>query len=81
MNTSRKIITCRDVMEITGLSRVSVWRFARDPDNQFPAAIQISENRIGWWDDEIIAWLESRKRVVAGSDDLPDRDGRVGQAV
>ncbi|MBE9555461.1 MAG: AlpA family phage regulatory protein [Proteobacteria bacterium] len=65
MSTTRKLLTSRDVVKLTGLSRVTVWRLSRDPDNDFPPSIQITENRVGWFEDEIASWLESRPRVLA----------------
>lgn len=64
MTTARKLLNSRDVVRLTGLSRVTVWRLSRDPTQDFPASIQITENRVGWFEDEIVAWLESRPRVL-----------------
>lgn len=33
-------------------------------DGEFPAAIRLSERRIGWYEHEIDAWLASRPRVT-----------------
>ena len=68
MSTARKLLNSKDVVKLTGLSRVTVWRLSRDPENDFPASIQITENRVGWFENEVIEWLESRPRVLANAD-------------
>ena len=71
----RKILRAKRVMERSGYSRVQVWRKSRDPDDDFPAPVQLSPNgAIGWFDDEIDVWLESRPRVhwAAENDDEVD---------
>jgi prophage regulatory protein len=65
MPTTRKLLNSRDVVRLTGLSRVTIWRLSRNPAHDFPESIQITENRVGWFEDEIVAWLESRPRVLA----------------
>ena len=58
----RKILKIDAVMDATGYSRVQLWRKARDADDPFPAPVQLGANRIGWFEDEIVAWQESRPR-------------------
>jgi prophage regulatory protein len=56
---SRKILRRRQVIEKTGLSRATIQR--QEAAGQFPARIQLSENSVGWWSDEIDQYLESRR--------------------
>ena len=58
-----KILRMAEVVELTGLSRVTVWRLERD--GRFPARLQLSRNAVGWRDDEVIDWVQSRPRVAS----------------
>ena len=58
----RKIIRVGPVMDQTGLSRTQIWRKSRDPDDDFPEPVQLGPNSIGWFQDEISAYLESLPR-------------------
>ena len=55
-----KILRTPEVIRITGLSRVTLWRLERK--GKFPSRLRLSENAIGWHEDEIIDWLASRPR-------------------
>ena len=63
MSTTRKIIRPKVVVGRSGYSRVQIWRKSRDPDDDFPVPVQLGPNAIGWYEDEIDEWLESRPRV------------------
>ena len=68
----RKILRAKAVKERTGYSRVQVWRKSRDPDDDFPAPVQLGPNAIGWYEDEIDAWVENRPRVSWATDATPE---------
>ena len=54
-----------DVGLVTGLSRVTRWRLARE--GKFPAKVQVSPGRVanlGW---EILEYIKSRPRVGKGA--------------
>ena len=65
--THQKILRTKSVMELTGYSRVQIWRKSRDADDDFPAPVRLSQSTskgaIGWYEDELNAWLASRPRV------------------
>ena len=65
MNSPRKILRAKAVQDATGYSRVQIWRKSRDPNDAFPAPVQLGPpgGAIGWYEDLIVAWLESRPRV------------------
>lgn len=63
MPLPRKILRIKTVADLTGYSRVQVWRKSRNPDDDFPAAVQLGANASGFFEDEIAAWLESRRRL------------------
>jgi prophage regulatory protein len=53
-----RILTLRQVVERTSLSRATVARLrAKDA---FPQPIRLSGNRVGWQEHELEAWLRSR---------------------
>ena len=57
-----KFLGIKQVLEITGLSRTSVWRFEKNGD--FPKRRQLGPRRVGYVDSEISNWMESRSRVT-----------------
>ncbi len=57
-----KILNPNEVVEKTGLSRVTIWR--REKDGQFPLRVNLTDSRIGWVDEEIDEWIESRPRGI-----------------
>ena len=61
----RKVIGSKAVDDLVPLSRVQRWR--RVKAGTFPAPIEIGPNRLGWFEDEVIAWLESRPRRTYGT--------------
>ena len=58
----RIIIRWPEVHRRTGRSRTSAWRDTRK--GKFPAPVEIGDNAIGWYEDEIAAWLEARPRAA-----------------
>ena len=56
-----QILNAQQVVQITNLSRVTIWRMERA--GEFPQRINISPNRVGWREDDINEWIESRHRV------------------
>ncbi len=75
LNTPRKILRPKQVQELIGKSRVQIWRDVRA--GRFPAPISLGPNSAGFYQDEILAWLESRPRVNYAPD--PD-DGQPAAA-
>ena len=63
MDHPRKILRPTDVYALTGYGRTQTYRKSRDPDDDFPAPVQLGANAIGWFEDEISAWLNTRPRV------------------
>jgi prophage regulatory protein len=62
--TEHRILRGREVAERTQLSRVQRWRLVRA--GTFPAPVQLGRNSIGWFEEEVEAWLASRPRVAYG---------------
>ena len=54
----------RDVEDITGLSRSSIYRLMAS--GAFPQAVRVSPGAVRWRSSDIAAWLESRPVVKSG---------------
>ncbi len=64
MPTVRNIIRRKKIEAATGLSTAQITRKANDPEDEFPAPVQTGANSVGWFEDEVIEWQESRPRVT-----------------
>ena len=62
----RKILRESDVKKRSGKSRAQRWRDIRA--GLFPAPVELGPNSIGWFEDEIEAWLASRPRRTYGAE-------------
>jgi len=56
-----KVLKAKEVMALTGLSRVTIWRY--ELVGLFPKRVQIGLRRVGWIETEIMDWIQSRPRV------------------
>jgi prophage regulatory protein len=57
-----RILKTREVMEILGLSRTTLWKVSRETEG-FPKARQIGPRRVGWLNSEIQKWIRNRPVV------------------
>ena len=62
---SRTILRKPAVLATTGLSNTTIWRLMRA--GKFPRSVQLTEHTVGWFADEIAAWLESRSVTTTAS--------------
>ncbi len=53
-----------EVIDKVGLSRPTIWRLERA--GEFPRRRQLGRNSVGWVEDEIEQWMQSR--VVVADD-------------
>ena len=53
-----RILPWSQVKIICGLSRTTVWRMSKTGD--IPASVQVSQNRVGWRQSELLAWKRAR---------------------
>ena len=58
-----KILKVKDITEITGLNRVTIWRM--ENRGEFPQRMKLSDSgrSVGWLKSDIEAWLQSRKKA------------------
>lgn len=58
MTTPTRLLRLPEVMRLTGYSRDSIYRLARQ--GRFPQRIDLSDRASRWREDEVAAWIESR---------------------
>jgi prophage regulatory protein len=58
-----KLLRCEAVQERTGLSRTTLWRMERR--GEFPKRVHLTSSLVAWMEDEVIAWIRSRRRGAA----------------
>jgi predicted DNA-binding transcriptional regulator AlpA len=56
----QRFLTYRDVAAITSFHISTVYRRVADPVGDFPQPVRLSENRVGFREAEIAAWMASR---------------------
>lgn len=57
-----KLIRMRQVLQTTGLSRMTIYRLERR--GEFPQRRRLGRNSVAWIDEEVDAWVESRPAAV-----------------
>jgi prophage regulatory protein len=58
---TNRIIRLRAVMQLTGLSRSSIYALVRS--GAFPAPVKLGQRASGWVHQEVDQWLEQLKSV------------------
>src|SRR6188768_54459 len=69
----RRVIGIGDVQYLTGKHHATLRRWWQN--GIFPAPMRTGPNSIGWFEDEVVAWLESRPRVATISLPFPPEPG------
>lgn len=57
----RKILRPKHAAEYMSISLATLWRLQMEAD--FPKKMQLSARAVGWYEEEIAAWLEKRKAI------------------
>ena len=52
-----KLIRIKELEEITGLSRTTIWRLEKN--GKFPKKVKISSRLIGWRSSDIENWIKN----------------------
>lgn len=55
-----RIMRLGEVMELTGLSRATLYRLMSE--DAFPQSVEIGKGAIGWHAGEVLEWLATRPR-------------------
>ncbi len=53
-----RIVRAKELHELTGLSRTTIWRMERK--GEFPTRVPLSGNSVGWRYSEVIEWMKLR---------------------
>lgn len=60
-NGNLTVLRLLDVIQKTGLSRSTIYLYMKN--NKFPSPISLGERSIGWLENEIHEWIESRIEI------------------
>jgi len=63
---SLKLLTQKQVTDLIGLSRTTIWRLERA--GHFPRRLQVSTKAVRWNQAEIFDWIESRPLAGGGDE-------------
>jgi predicted DNA-binding transcriptional regulator AlpA len=55
-----KIIRTKEVIEMTGLSRTTLWRLEKK--GEFPKRLPLSAGSVGWRYSEVEKWIDTRSK-------------------
>ena len=55
-----RIIRKKELLPFIGLSDVTIWRMERA--GKFPRRIRLGGNSVGWYESEIIEWMEKKRQ-------------------
>lgn len=58
MTTPTRLLRLPEVLKLTGYSRDSIYRLARE--GKFPKRIDLSDRASRWREDEVAEWIEAR---------------------
>ena len=58
MSNIDRILRCKDVMAITGLSHSTLYAMMNE--GTFPPAIKLSKRAVGWRESVVRAWIDAR---------------------
>lgn len=53
-----KLLRTKRIVEITGLSRMTIYRMERD--GRFPARRQLGANSVAWLEEDVAEWVRRR---------------------
>ncbi len=62
----RKLLTKQEVLGLVRFSYTSLWSMMRR--QEFPRSVVLGRNKIGWYEDEVAAWIEARPRQALKGD-------------
>lgn len=62
-----KILNVKQVSEITGLSKETIWRYRKL--GQFPSSMKIGIRGIGWLQSDIETWILGKKEKACTQKD------------
>jgi predicted DNA-binding transcriptional regulator AlpA len=60
------MLSMKDVMRLTGLSKSTIKTWVNDPTGTFPKPSKLSSRRIGWRADQVKAWRRHIESIGSG---------------
>ena len=57
-----RIMRLSEVKAVTGLSKTTIYRFEKE--GWFPSRVSLGERSVGWFEDDIQAFLMSLKKAT-----------------
>ncbi len=72
--TLSRILSPRELGELTGLAPATIWRMRRR--GELPEPIRLSPHRVGWREDTIADWLAKRTDTTSGQTTPAGSNGR-----
>ena len=66
MSTELRILRRKQIQDLTGLSRSSIYQ--RIADGEFPRSVPLGSRAVGWIESEVAEWLRSRVAARTNSD-------------
>ena len=70
----RRLIGIQAVERLTGRSRTTIRRYRAAAEIDFPRPVELGPRDLGWFEDEVLAWIETRPRVgpARGASAVPE---------
>ena len=57
-SNAERIVNTKEVQELTGLSRTTIWRL--ENSGKFPRRIALSTARVGWRYQDVLEWMRDK---------------------
>ena len=70
----KRVLSLKTVLARVPLSRTTLWRLERQ--GKFPTRIRLGLNSVGWRDEEVQHWVETRPRGMTQLDAF-DREAQM----
>ncbi len=61
-NVPERIIRANEIVEMTGLSRTTIWRMEKN--GSFPRRVSLGVGSVGWRFSEVREWMREREGVL-----------------
>jgi predicted DNA-binding transcriptional regulator AlpA len=61
--TSNRMLRSREVVNLTGLSKTTIWRL--ETAGNFPSRKKLSVGRVGWDFMQVADWISSRSTIIS----------------
>lgn len=73
---SRQIIRIEEVLQLTGLSRSMIYKLMGQ--ERFPRPIALGDRAVGWYEEDVVSWINGRRDVPVVKLPIIYMAGRMG---